>query len=259
MITPSRHWSAQHDHRGRILCERRRGTQAGDLQIILTSPSGTCLELGGRDLGFGCPDGGDFPGSWNSTAPDQYLHTFDVNGSFGLEDGQYVLTVRHGFPVAATTLGLARPPSLSATPWIAMQMASMTLKTLPTARPKTATSTVFPMNVKLIRPTTATAMASWTHAKSCLTAMTTASRTATNSRKERRTVIPTKSLMFANQVLVSPTISWKTPLRFSPEPPSGTPSARVKKTRGCVKGTSSLVMDRTSGTSSRSQNHRPSA
>ena len=73
------------------------GTQAGDLQIILTSPSGTCLELGGRDLGFGCPDGGDFPGSWNSTAPDQYLHTFDINGSFGLEDGQYVLTVRHGF------------------------------------------------------------------------------------------------------------------------------------------------------------------
>ena len=31
------------------------GTQAGDLQLILTSPSGTCLELGGRDLGFGCP------------------------------------------------------------------------------------------------------------------------------------------------------------------------------------------------------------
>ena len=51
------------------------GTQAGDLQLILTSPSGTCLELGGRDLGFGCPDGGDFPGSWNSTAPDQYQGT----------------------------------------------------------------------------------------------------------------------------------------------------------------------------------------
>ena len=92
------------------------GTQAGDLQLILTSPSGTCLELGGRDLGFGCPDGGDFPGSWNSTAPAQYLHTFDINGSFGLEDGQYVLTVDMDFPAVEMTLGLVQPRSLLATP-----------------------------------------------------------------------------------------------------------------------------------------------
>ena len=74
--------------------------------------------------------------------------------------------------------------------------------------------------------------------------------------KEQVTVIPTKSLTSVSRVLVSLTI-----LEDAIEIFTGTINTEcaVKKTRGCVKGTSSLVMDRTSGTSSRSQNHRPSA
>lgn len=48
-------------------------TRASDLSIIVEAPDGTCKQIGGFDVDFGCTSSGFWPASWQSTADGDYV------------------------------------------------------------------------------------------------------------------------------------------------------------------------------------------
>jgi hypothetical protein len=48
-------------------------TRASDLSIIVEAPDGTCKQIGGFDVDFGCTSSGFWPSSWQSTADGDYV------------------------------------------------------------------------------------------------------------------------------------------------------------------------------------------
>ena len=52
-------------------------TRASDLSIIVEAPDGTCKQIGGFDVDFGCTSSGFWPSSWQSTADGDYVGSSD--------------------------------------------------------------------------------------------------------------------------------------------------------------------------------------
>jgi hypothetical protein len=78
------------------------GSWAGDLLLEIGAPNGSCLGVGGYDVGSGCNLGAiGWPAEWNVSTSGTYTHSVDLS-SFGLSgDGDWTMNLVNGWTSSA--------------------------------------------------------------------------------------------------------------------------------------------------------------
>jgi hypothetical protein len=75
-------------------------TQASDLSVIVEAPDGSCTQIGGFDVDFGCTSNGFWPSSWQSTADG--IYTVGANIGSDLEGiGIWYIRIGNGWSGSA--------------------------------------------------------------------------------------------------------------------------------------------------------------
>lgn len=76
------------------------GAWAADMLFQIESPDGTCYEVGGYNMTYGCSASVNFPSSWNSSSNGEYNAEFDLSsaGLFGV--GVWTISVMNGWSAA---------------------------------------------------------------------------------------------------------------------------------------------------------------
>jgi len=75
-------------------------TEASDLAVVIESPDGSCTQIGGFDVDFGCTSQGFWPSSWQNTADGEY--TVGANIGNALEGiGNWYIRIGNGWSGSA--------------------------------------------------------------------------------------------------------------------------------------------------------------
>lgn len=80
------------------------GAWAADMLFQIESPDGTCFEIGGYNMTYGCASTANFPSSWNSSTIGSYNAEIDLEdeGLFGA--GVWTISVMNGWSAAPSTV-----------------------------------------------------------------------------------------------------------------------------------------------------------
>ena len=78
------------------------GSWPGDMALILCSPGGECLQIGGYDIDPGYPSAGGWPGGWNVSTPGTYTANIGLNALSTFGDGTWTLAILNGWTSSGT-------------------------------------------------------------------------------------------------------------------------------------------------------------
>ena len=72
------------------------GSKASDLTVIIEAPDGTCKEIGGFDVNFGCTSSGFWPVAWNTSASGSYTGAATI-GNAPEGNGTWFIRIGNGW------------------------------------------------------------------------------------------------------------------------------------------------------------------
>ena len=78
------------------------GSWPGDMALILCSPGGECLQIGGYDIDPGYPSAGGWPGGWNVSTPGTYTANIGLNALSTFGNGTWTLGILNGWTSSGT-------------------------------------------------------------------------------------------------------------------------------------------------------------